>query len=225
MIYGDGNRNEWWSDDEGTTSHAYPPDRSIEHDKYRPPTGFLDSIVSSQKIDVRHEGAAGALASPQSDKNSTSPDFGAEIIQEEVQQVQRWARANNRDARRDRIHFWMLKIPAILGGLGASALDAFGYGPVVIILGFVTAACVAIDGLYPRGRLFNVHRRAANELFSLQDQLATKRNAIRLQTPDIVRQRELLSSLLVEIEKEKRRISQYLTVAEASLGEHDNQMK
>ncbi|OYW75024.1 MAG: hypothetical protein B7Z37_15270 [Verrucomicrobia bacterium 12-59-8] len=138
-----------------------------------------------------------------------------------MSQIQNWARTNKEDAQRDRLHFWMLKTPAILGGLGASALESFGYGTAVIILGFVTAVCVAIDGLHPRGRLFNVHKRAANELLTLQDSLATKWNQVKLQTSDSNKERKLMATMIEEIQREKQRISQYITNAEASLGEQD----
>lgn len=141
------------------------------------------------------------------------------IIERELIQLIEWAHVNKLDAKKDKRDFWSLKIPAIIGGFGVSALQAFDYGSAVIILGLITSVCVAIDGVHPRGSLYNVHKKAANELYGLQDKLGGQLSQLRLKYPNLDNDqcRSEASMLLIEIQKEKDRINKYLTSVEASL--------
>ena len=156
---------------------------------------------------------------------STKNNHVAEMIEEELVQIRKWALGNEKDAAKDRRNFWMLKIPAIICGIGASTLEAFNVGWAVIVVGFITSICVAIDGLHPRGRLYNVHKRATNELFGLHERLISKWYQLRLLNDETDgneesnnnKFREDSAALLANIQKEKDRISQYITAAEAGL--------
>lgn len=96
---------------------------------------------------------------------------------------------------------------------------------MVIILGFFTAVCIAIDGLHPRGRLYNVHKRAANELFALQDKIVTQWNQIRLLSSNQNDENQKVAAMLEEVQTEKQRINKYITNVEASLGEQEQASK
>ncbi|MFO1434061.1 MAG: hypothetical protein U1F76_28895 [Candidatus Competibacteraceae bacterium] len=74
------------------------------------------------------------------------------IIQEQLDILESWVAHNISSARKDSIRFWVLKIPAISCSVSVSAVEAFGYGKLVILLGLVTAFCVGIDALFPGGQ-------------------------------------------------------------------------
>ena len=141
------------------------------------------------------------------------------IIETELDQLKTWAKNNELDARKDKRNFWALKIPAIVGGLSISALDYFGYGSAVIVVGLITSICVAIDGVHPRGSLYNVHKKAANELYGLQDKLGSQLDQLRIKHHDLDNEqcRTDASLLLMNIQKEKDRINKYITSVEAGL--------
>lgn len=146
-----------------------------------------------------------------------------EVIRGQLDSLSAWALANNADARHDRRRYWLFKIPAIVCAASTSALEAFGFGAVVILLGVVAAVCIAIDAAYPGGLLHNTHRRAANELSLLVDRVQTEWDEITVawrdaSTPEALQERtEALRALLKMLQDEKSRINQYLTAGEASL--------
>jgi hypothetical protein len=141
-------------------------------------------------------------------------------ISSELVLLERWAKDNRRDADRDRTRFWALKLPAIVCAATISALEGFGYHAAVSILGAASAICVACDAAFPGGLLHNVHKRAFNELRKHALAVKTKWDIARYSTSaGTPERRDAVVSILVFSEQERSRISDYITVAEASLGE------
>src|SRR5436305_80545 len=75
-----------------------------------------------------------------------------------LRNLEAWAEANKKDARRDSIKFWSLKGPAILV-VSSSGLLATMHLPVAIplIFGLIGGLCVALDGVLRPGILHKVH--------------------------------------------------------------------
>ena len=143
-----------------------------------------------------------------------------EVVQKHLRQLEEWAQANRRDARYDQFRFWAFKIPALLGATSTAAFEAVGLGKVVIFIGVISAVCVGIDGLFPGGRLYNVHTRAWNDLRLLSTLLATEWDRIKLEHPDgTSRERvDAAIKLLERIQREREHIGTYIAEGEASLG-------
>lgn len=149
-------------------------------------------------------------------------------IQAEIKHINEWAALNDKDAQKDMWKFWALKMPAILGGIAVSFFQYFGYAWGVTLVGLISSACIAIDGFYPQGRLYNVHKRAFNDLRSLQDALFTKWAAAELRLSSATDEgalRETAAKLLEEAHKEKTKIARYIRDAEANLREKASHQK
>jgi hypothetical protein len=170
-----------------------------------------DKIVQALLDDNRGGGGLSPTSSECSDE---------EIIKEELETLESWARVVDHDAKSDRVRYWCFKIPAILGAASTSVFEAFSYGWAVIAFGVLATVCAAIDAADSGGLLHNVHRRAANEIFLLRDRVRTNWDIIALQYGDTKsmsgREQESVK-LMTMIKNEKDRIKEYLMVAEASL--------
>jgi hypothetical protein len=98
-----------------------------------------------------------------------------------------------------------------------AALEAFSYGTDVIVLGAITALCVAIDGVFPGGQLHNVDKWARNEIRRLQQDVISQWRQAQLgskkSSPAAVK------AILERVRQECARIDKYITDMEASLGE------
>jgi len=159
-----------------------------------------------------------ALVQPKQEELAPAIDLD-DVIQEQVDVLEKWVDENVHQAKRDLIRFWALKIPAIVCSVSVAAFESFGFGVVVILLGVISAFCVSIDALFPGGRLHNVHKRAANEARRLQhDAIGRWRKAQLGRDSD---RREAVSNILDFVQKERERIDKYVTDAESSLGVTD----
>jgi hypothetical protein len=138
------------------------------------------------------------------------------IIQEQVDLLEEWSKANLAEAQKDWRRFWLFKIPALISSVSVTAFEAFGYGNVVIILGVVSALCIGIDAAFPGGQLHNVHKRAASESRRLQHDVVTRWRQVQFDETRSVS--SAVNAILDEIKRERTRIDKYVTDAETSLG-------
>ena len=100
--------------------------------------------------------------------------------------------------------------------MSITALESFGYGNVVIVLGVVSALCIGIDAAFPGGQLYNVHKRAANEARRLQHDVITKWRQVQFDESRSIN--GAVKTILDGVQSERTRIDKYITDAEASLG-------
>lgn len=168
-------------------------------------------------IPTQHDSLEPAGTAPNAAEPDRSASIKAEIVvKEQMEFLSKWYDINAGAAKKDRTRYWVLKIPALLSTVSVSALESFGYGKAVIVLGVVAAFCVGIDAAFPGGQLHNIHRKAANEILRLQHEVITKWRQAQL-GPD----EGLVSaaqSILKDIQVARERIDTYVTEAEASLG-------
>jgi hypothetical protein len=134
-------------------------------------------------------------------------------FREELETVGQWAIDNKKDANRDRLAFWILKIPAILGSASAAALAHFKLDNFAMIAARAASACVLIDGLRPRGLLFSAHLRAAHELFKLHAEMISQWRTGRLNGRP---PRPLAAEILDKVAPERSRIAIYIARFESS---------
>jgi hypothetical protein len=138
------------------------------------------------------------------------------IVQEQLDYLESWTNINLAEARKDWWRFWAFKIPALISSVSITALESFGYGDVVIVLGVVSALCIGIDAAFPGGQLYNVHKRAANEARRLQHDVITKWRQVQFDESRSVN--GAVKNILDEIQNERTRIDKYITDSESSLG-------
>lgn len=141
-----------------------------------------------------------------------------DIVDEQIAFLGKWVEALRREAKRDFVKYWIFKIPALTASVSSSALEAFGYGPVVIVLGVAGAFCIGLDAAFPRGLLHNVHKRAAAEARRLQADVLLEWRKLELLRSDDQGAREHVLRIIERIQVERTRIDQYVTAAEANLG-------
>ena len=97
--------------------------------------------------------------------------------------------------------------------------EYFGLGGVVIVLGALSAFCIALDAASPRGVLHNVHRRAFHDLRALQGRIKREWDQIKLTTEqDSPEQKRAVAELIARFGKKSDEIAEAIAAAEASLG-------
>jgi len=139
-----------------------------------------------------------------------------EALQLQIKDIEKWAAENRSNATRDALRFWALKLPAIAVSASSGIFAYFKMDGVAVVAGFVASLCVLLDGLYPGGALRNVHHRAFNDLRKLQNTIISDWQVGHLRDED---HKRLAANIIESAKKEKGRIDNYVTEAEASLGE------
>lgn len=141
-------------------------------------------------------------------------------IDEQINDLERWAQANLTRSRNEKIRFWVLRGLAVLGALLA-ALMAKRESPQFTILASVLAAlCVAIDAAWPSDSFRNVHQRAVYDLRELQNTLKLRWDKVCLAHPDssAAQRTAHALALLDQVQNKREEIGKYLGSAEASPG-------
>jgi len=141
-------------------------------------------------------------------RKSMPPEFRRELVV-----IENWAINVRHEAILDKFAYWAIKIPAILVSVSAAVLAHFKLEDYAGIASAIASACVLIDGMNPRGRLYNVHRKAAFELFHLHADMFSRWRVGRLQEREV---RSLAVEIISQAQQELKRIGNYLTEAETS---------
>jgi hypothetical protein len=141
------------------------------------------------------------------------------IVSTELDVLEKWAAANLSASRHDFLRYWMMKIPALLCGLGVAGSKQLGLADLIVaLLGLCSTFLISIDALWPGGLAFNAHRRAANEIRRLQlDSHTTWNQALLTYSTNPDKLREAAVEILQNIRTERTRIDQQVTAAETSL--------
>src|SRR4051812_23957903 len=105
-----------------------PPRASITNEASR--SGFAPPDVP--RFD--HETAGGS--EPRALPSSFAPESA---IDEQIAELERWALANLKRDRREKLRFWVLRGIEFLGGSGAAIAAGFGVSKAAIALGALTA--------------------------------------------------------------------------------------
>jgi hypothetical protein len=173
----------------------------------------LPAAAAAPRVPYLEDDNMAAAAPP------VQPSGNDPAIKEAMTYLEEWALANKKDYERDLVRFWSLKLPAIVCAATISGLEGFGFHAAVSVLGIVSAICVAVDAALPRGLLYNVHRRAFNELRNVNANIRNQWNIAKVKTEDDPSaRRAAVIAILDYSQRERERINKYLTDAEASLG-------
>jgi hypothetical protein len=144
--------------------------------------------------------------------HTSPPGFSPDkAVAEQLAALDNWALANDSDLRKASLRFWILKGPAFLCAVGASAAESFGQGRAVIVLGAVAALAIAIDAAWT-GPATQVNKRAIQDIRNLQNAVKLKWDKVRISHPDpkdAARSSEALA-ILDTIQARRDEIARYL---------------
>lgn len=195
-----------------------PPNRASTPPPASPPPSRSDDDAA--------EAAAPPPPSTTPDGGTSDPDQSLvpmpEILSRQVNDIETWAVSNNRDASRESLRFWALKVPAIVGAATAGVTGFLGWEIVCLVIGGLASACVLIDSLNPAAKLRNAHLAAVHDLRQLeQDMTETWNvNAWRLTTRE--ERLELASKIIQDAQPELDRIGNALELAETRLNQESS---
>jgi hypothetical protein len=144
---------------------------------------------------------------------SSAADAIPTHLRDYLDRLETWAKDNARDARRDAVAFWILKVPAILAAASAGVWAYFDQKAVSVIAGAVASLCVILDGVHPRGVLRNTHLRAVHDLRNLTAGMMAKWQTRDGKSKDD----NAVKRIIQEAESERERIGTYIRDAETSL--------
>jgi hypothetical protein len=161
-------------------------------------------------------GGGGGSAAPVSANPSDHARDIPRDFQDEMAVIQRWAEGNEREAKRDLLRFWILKLPAILVTAAAALFAYFHVDVASIVASSIAALCIMVDAVRPAGMMYKAHRRAANEIYKLHADMASKFRVGNLANRDLS---ALAGEILADSKSERDRIAKYLTDAESALQE------
>jgi hypothetical protein len=130
-----------------------------------------------------------------------------------LRSLTRWHDANKRDAAKDLVAYWLLKIPAIFSSAMAGVWAHFGMTTASVICGAISSFCIIVDALNPRGVLRNVHTRAVHDIAILSSRMVSRWN---MRAPS-AREFSFARTVIREFEDERVRIATYIRDAETAL--------
>lgn len=154
-------------------------------------------------------GSSGGKKSKGDDDKTAMPEALRRILDGTLA----WAEDNCRDARRDRLKFWILKVPAILIAASGSVLTYFNLEQAMVFTGALASVIVAFDGILRPGANRDVHYLAYLELRELHNFVASEWARLTLRDEAT---NEAAASLIEKIQKETTRISGNLKSVEVS---------
>jgi hypothetical protein len=144
-----------------------------------------------------------------------SPD---DAIDQQIADLERWAQANERQERSERVRFWILRGTAFVSAVLAAISGPLGLVHAPMVLAGVAALFVAVDAAWPGLR--HPHRRAVYDLRALQNTIKLRWDKVRLAYPNPTGTKRVANALalLDAIQVKREDIGRYLGSAEASTG-------
>ena len=141
-------------------------------------------------------------------------------IDEQIQDLERWAEANLARDRRAKWRFWVLRGLAFASAAGAALTANLGHTQPTIAFSVLAALCIAIDAAWPTDSFRNVHQRAVYDLRELQNTLKLRWDKVRLAHPDPAAAQRTAHALalLDQVQSKREEIGKYLGTNEASPG-------
>ena len=136
----------------------------------------------------------------------TDTDFKPErAIEDQIAELESWARAIERLDRRELFRFWFLRGLGFLSAAGAVAGGAIRQADVALIAGAVAASAIAIEAAWPTSTDRSARRRAIRDLRELQHTLKLKWDKVRLAYPRSQSARRIAHALtLLDMAQAKR---------------------
>jgi hypothetical protein len=138
-------------------------------------------------------------------------------LADQLSDLERWAIQNSKDARRDALAFWALKVPAIIASASAGLMAHFDLTSLSVVVGSVASLCIIVDAVHPRGMLRNTHLRAYHDIRNLTTQMTGQ-----WRSRDRFKDEEAIARQIVrKAEIDRNRIAAYVRDAETALSPND----
>lgn len=133
----------------------------------------------------------------------------------QVSTLEKWAKRNKKNSRNDFIYFWTLKGIAIFFSAFSAVFIYFNSEILTIFVSSFAALCIALDGVIHPGMLRNIHLTAFHEIRELEHTIVDMWS-LGISCGENIKQlkRRIYQKIMID----KKRISEYLKTAEASLG-------
>jgi hypothetical protein len=140
-------------------------------------------------------------------------------INEQIEELERWALINVRHDRNERLRFWVLRGVAFLGAAGGAVSVALTNAKLGVGLSAVAALAVAIDAAWP-APFRNPAMRAVHDLRELQNTLKLRWDKVRLAHPDPSAPQRVAHAMtmLDAVQAKREEIGKYLASADSSSG-------
>ncbi len=146
-----------------------------------------------------------------------------DALNEQIEDLERWVRANQRGERWESIRFWALRVPAFASALVATAAGSYGDLRVVVGVAGAVALLVVIDSAWVVAMAQNPLVRALRDLRRLQNTAKLRWDRVRLAYPDPTSANRIARALtlLDAIQAKRESIGRYLNgyVASPGIGE------
>jgi hypothetical protein len=141
-------------------------------------------------------------------------------IDEQIEDLERWALANLRRDRSEKARFWTLRGVAFLGAAGAALSVGFAQPHAAIAAASVTALAIAVDSAWPGAAFKNPHQRAVHDLRELQNTIKLRWDKVRLAHGDPAAPQRIAHALalLDAVQAKREEIGKYLGSSEPSPG-------
>ncbi len=181
---------------------ALPPPAVVPVPAAAPPPAWNGEAVTYPAETPRAEDRPASLGSAE----RAERDFT-----DRLRYLEDWAHENHKDARRDTIAFWILKVPAVVSSVCAGLIEHYHWDAASLTLGAIASFCIIIDGVRPRGMLRNVHLRA---VYDIRDLVARMQGQLASTEGDRI---QAIRKIIGASETERQRILSYIRDAETSV--------
>jgi hypothetical protein len=145
-------------------------------------------------------------------------DFAPDqALNDQINDLERWAQANGRSDRREAARFWALRGTAFLGAAAAAVTAGYKVSWLAAVLGALSALAVAIDAAWSSRAGRNPYRRALFEIRELENTVRLRWDKVRLAHPDPVAAARTAHALalLDMIQSRREEIGKYVGSVEA----------
>jgi hypothetical protein len=140
-------------------------------------------------------------------------------IDEQIEDLERWAVVNLRQDRNEKIRYWLLRGVAFLGAAGAAVSAGLLASKAALVLAALSALAVAIDSAWPSGQKSPL-LRAVHDLRELQNSLKLRWDKVRLAHPDPHAPQRVAHAMamLDQVQAKREEIGKYLASADPTQG-------
>lgn len=163
------------------------------------------------------EDAAVAASHPLAAAPRFTPE---ESLDEQIRDLEAWARAIVRRNISDSARFWILRGLAFCAAALAATAALQEMTIAVVTLSALSALCIALEAGWPGASVRNVHRRAIHDLRAVQGTVKLRWHKVLLAHPDPSSRKRVAYALeLLELIHSKREeVGKYLGSAEPNPG-------
>jgi len=140
-------------------------------------------------------------------------------IDEQIEDLERWAVVNLRQDRNDKIRYWLLRSVAFLGAAGAAVAAGLVAHKAALVLAALAALAVAVESAWPSA-VKSPGLRAVHDLRELQNSLKLRWDKVRLAHPDPHAPQRVAHAMamLDQVQSKREEIGKYLVSADPTQG-------